>query len=768
MSVVTELEDEDDDRIVYADIRDTQSASSQSKLNQAFKHLDFFLSEYLPQVGCDQTIYGRLLPYRGIECNPTFETADAFWDDLFGRFFEYLATSAYVGRNPKNGRIAYSSATGYASSLKAYFCNNFRKLGPELSVFSQSRWRVLRNKLLLAYKDQAQESGKALSTSHVTSSQKDRQALAVGCFWSGSSELAEFLHLNNAKFHMCGRGSEVAMQRVSALYLKDIAELHYNYRVFSAQVQRSKGGPFQELPVFPHRDSVHEDFYFSLAYNALMSTEMSSYVFPRFASRALQKTNDKKDSRVAALWTFYFKGIRKTFEDLSNQINSGLSSHSDKRGSNQLMADASCSSALAQIFRSGWEVRSVHSLFDYVLGSSKMLNESGKVVSNWTSKIGTVIIGGQPPTLLDIVSETHLVNPFVSACFGIDSESEWSDDIRKVLIASVLRHYQEFCSIILQHPDGAYTELERHPFVSVIKSARMVVGVEQCTFDSWCKEVRAGFISRNLPALPIDLLRKEGADVSSLCFDARTFTDHFNAVAHAYYVLHTDNSRMEDLIGRLNTKVDKLTNQTRSFELLFNRQAEVLERLAARLDVVMPPSTVVVAESSSFFHGVNIHDVPYFSVVSKRWPSMSAKAVFVSWFNDHLAAAFERDKGSNDWKIRPDPEKARIKSLFARVKKVVRCFLTVCNSFPPPKPKDEVEFTTWYSNLIQMAAEAETVLKFELFQDPNVLLTVGSLINHRNAKHWNKLSSALYRELPYDTPDDLRLYFNKATTRSSY
>lgn len=67
-----------------------------------------------------------------------------------------------------------------------------------------------------------------------------------------------------------------------------------------------------------------------------------------------------------------------------------------------------------------------------------------------------------------------------------------------------------------------------------------------------------------------------------------------------------------------------------------------------------------------------------------------------------------------------------------------------------------------------MAAEAETVLKFELFQDPNVLLTVGSLINHRNAKHWNKLSSALYRELPYDTPDDLRLYFNKATTRSSY
>jgi hypothetical protein len=54
---------------------------------------------------------------------------------------------------------------------------------------------------------------------------------------------------------------------------------------------------------------------------------------------------------------------------------------------------------LAQIFRTGWAgVRGTLTIFDYVTGSERM------VVSNWHSKAGDIILGGQPPKLQDITT----------------------------------------------------------------------------------------------------------------------------------------------------------------------------------------------------------------------------------------------------------------------------------------------------------------------------------------------------------------------------
>jgi len=762
-TIVTELEDEEDGSPRFFDVRDTAESSAKKKINMALKHLNIFLKDYLVQVKATKVADAAELPYSGFECNPPFESKDAFWDDLMGCFFDYLALHAYVGGKSEKGRLSYSSATGYASSIKSFYTNKFRKLGPELRVFTESCWRCLRNKLLTAYKKHALAGGKSILTPHITSTVEDRRALAIGCFWSGSTDLAEFLHLNNAKFHLCGRGSEVSLLRVESLYLKDINELHYSYRALCVRLQRSKGGPCQELPVFPHRDGIHEDFYFSLVYNMVMCTIVDGYMFPKFADRALQKKNEKSDSRVAALWTLYFKGIRKTFEDLSQKINSGLSSHSDKRGSNQLMVDACASSPLVGIFRSGWEVRSVHSLFDYVLGSSKMLNESGKLVSNWTSKIGTVVIGGQPALLYDIVSDTHLVSPFVDALFYNDRNDEWAPDIRSIMVAALLKNYDEFIGIIEQHPDGTFIDHERHPFVAALKVCRQRAGVNEETFLNWCKEVRQGFMNRNLPALPIDLLRREGSDVSSIICDTRTFADHFNALATAYYVLHSDNTRQLDLVQSLNRKVELQGVEIRDTRALVQSVASTVERIASRLEVVVPSDVLPEKESSSFFHGVNIHDAPFFSVVSKRWPGMSPKTVFVSWFDDHLAAGFERDKKSPDWKMRPESDKNRVKSLFSRVKRIVRSLLCFCDYFPSPKPKDHAECLQWYSTLTEMSHRAENLVMKELFGDEALKMnaTLALILSNPLCKEWSKTRSDYYRELPYDIPEDIRIYFNR-------
>ena len=52
---------------------------------------------------------------------------------------------------------------------------------------------------------------------------------------------------------------------------------------------------------------------------------------------------------------------------------------------------------LAQIFRTGWAVRGTLTIFDYVIGSERMSQQAGKVVSNWHSKAGDTILGGRYP-----------------------------------------------------------------------------------------------------------------------------------------------------------------------------------------------------------------------------------------------------------------------------------------------------------------------------------------------------------------------------------
>ena len=83
---------------------------------------------------------------------------------------------------------------------------------------------------------------------------------------------------------------------------------------------------------------------------------MSKYVFPKFAAKALNTNSKGKiDSKVSALWNDCFQDLRKKFEALSESLNSKLSSHHGKKGSNQKMGESSVA-GLAQIFRTGTSV----------------------------------------------------------------------------------------------------------------------------------------------------------------------------------------------------------------------------------------------------------------------------------------------------------------------------------------------------------------------------------------------------------------------------
>jgi hypothetical protein len=157
------------------------------------KHFDTFLIGYQKQIGTDNYpfISGCHLPYYGIKTTGTFEEANKWWDSMIRNFSNYLGTTAYKYGDQDRGRISYKTATGYASSIKAYYIDKFRTCGPELNVFGPTKWRQLRNKLLAQFKEDTKTSGKALVNSHTASEDTDRNAIAIGCYWLGTVKSAD-------------------------------------------------------------------------------------------------------------------------------------------------------------------------------------------------------------------------------------------------------------------------------------------------------------------------------------------------------------------------------------------------------------------------------------------------------------------------------------------------------------------------------------------------------------------------------------------------
>ena len=69
------------------------------------------------------------------------------------------------------------------------------------------------------------------------------------------------------------------------------------------------------------------------------------------------------------------------------------------------------------IFRFGWETKSVHTIFMYILTYLSNDMRCGKILSHWFFNQSNEIYGGTPPTLDNIKTEPDLANLFVNYFF---------------------------------------------------------------------------------------------------------------------------------------------------------------------------------------------------------------------------------------------------------------------------------------------------------------------------------------------------------------
>ena len=786
----------------YRDKRDDLGKSARRKLGSALFHLNSFLKQYARQIEWSYQPGDQLV--LKLEPNPEdpSEVSQEWFDSMIGCFFDYCGKYACKRGRSDLGRVSYETATGYCSSIKAFYLNCWRnKIEIEPSVFRESNWRSLRKKLLSDFQEESRLTGKSITDPHQASSNSDRKAIAFGCAWANTYQAAQFQQLNTSCTQFVGRGSEVSLVKPEHLTVATMDEFNYSYPIIKSRLKRHKNHELQNLPMYPHRDEWCHDWYFSTAMCLVIGGSSHEFITPAFAEKALNVSEDKCDSKVSSYWSKVYKKLFPFFQQCDININGDLTSHHGKKAGSQKLADTPGVSGLSQIFRTGWQLRGFHSLFDYVIGSEVMCQQSGKALSNWTTKVGDVTIGGQPAKLNEAgPTESAKLYEFVTQIFADDVEKQYSDDVRSLLVAAILRHYDDFVDALRLDPDGTFVgDCTNHLFVNKIHEHLHNADVSMDTFKEWKSQVREGFFQRNMLALPIESFARHSSDgraVERITMDPRCFVDHHNALVSTYQALLCQYHTQRDDIRSINEKVEVLTtanselvykidamlhNQNNNNEILislFNisRNASFSEPSeSASTPTLLPASQNTNSPTSpDAIHATLITPsqspneattprLPYvakFSVISQSWETQgySLADYFYSFFSDRCHAGYNKDLEDPQWRNLAAKQRNKLKQKFARLKQTVLMMLLVSDTCPNYANTDfsVQELQEWRSNLRILSQNLQNQIDNDFFEGAKT-----SQNRLHNSEQFKTIRNDTSNCLPHDTSDELLEFFTR-------
>lgn len=723
------------------DCRDHLYASAEKKQSNAVNHFNAFLRMYCTQNGF-RVVSAEDVPLYGFG-NDTKDIGmlQRFWSALFGTFVDYLN---------HHTPLAMATCTGYLSSMKGFYITRFRPTGISFNIFNDDEWSELHRVIGSHHHHSAVKTGKPVTNPQVPSSDKDRDAIAFYSLVFGTAPFAEFWQINNSLFHLSGRITEVACLRVSDISIRRVDEGSYSYDILQCHLKRFKNGKLQELPLFPHRDCLLQDFYFSLLYHVVMNNISGTFICPSYADVTLQGKKEVCESQASQYWSSDYVTLKAISNVSHFQLNEKLTSHHGKKGSNQKMAESSTISGIPQIFRSGWTVNNIHTLFDYVHGSSVMLKDAGKVLSNWHCKSSDFIEGGLPPSLLFITKHLDLLERFIQYLFAFDVNNVWSTDIRRMLVASLFRFYDKFksmISIVDEYKDGRV-----HPFVGLVCEKLKLSGVSPLLFDEWKASVIHGFVCSNACGLPYSIIAKQEG-LSTVMIDTRCFSDDLRSLRLAYGSLFTQFSRNEKILNDVRNEMVLIRTTQNDITNHFHLQTQLLEKIAAKLDFIMP-SPIKVEDTDD--------SVQYLSVVKKTWkknPSISD--YFVSFFAERLPECLQKEKEAPYWCKLPSSNKKSLSNLMWNIKTCVRVMLMFASEYPSSIPTTPEEFTRWKARLQHEADSILTKICNSLGIESRRRLPITTFVTHPIVKGWLSDST---RHLPSNTPDEMIAYFKKGTS----
>ena len=305
-------------------------------------------------------------------------------------------------------------------------------------------------------------------------------------------------------------------------------------------VTRSKTQNLQQLKIYPQAKIQHwyKDFYFLLAMNIISrcheetgtKIDENTAIFPSFF-HTYEKNEANKNNRslVSKLYKTFFRkivdvystGINISYE-VDGKLNTNLSSHGGKKAFMQCMSNMG-NNPVATVFRAGLTMKKMHTMFDYVFGSTIMDIETGLNISGWINPSGPgPKNGGLSPIIDDALNsasdeekakEKKLIHLL---CARLFFRSDLDVNLHFLLLASIFKHYQ---SMVCTCRDNLLLR-ENHSVIQIVNDALSSTGISKDLFMSWCDNTIVQFKLKNILAMDYNDIKDlpDGVTV-----DVRTF-----------------------------------------------------------------------------------------------------------------------------------------------------------------------------------------------------------------------------------------------------
>ncbi|CAB9501439.1 unknown protein [Seminavis robusta] len=244
-----------------------------------------------------------------------------------------------------------------------------------------------------------------------------------------------------------------------------------------------------------------------------------------------------------------------------------------------------------------------------------------------------------------------------------------------------------------------------------------MTGVDETTWKSWCKEVRQGFVQRNLPALPIELIPRNNGNF----LDNRCFVDHFNALTSAYYSLHSQHLVQAREMTDLRRDFATLSCRNERMEQQLIESNKLLGRIGNRIEVMTPTKKEL---------------------------------------SDKPTEGYKHELASSNWTRMLKSEQTRIKNHHKKLKKFIKTMLFFCPEYPNPRPESVKELVQWKRDIAHTARVAEIALYQCLDPDSKRRkFAFDFTSSHPLVKRFENKDDPLNKELPSNTPSSVQMYF---------
>ncbi|CAJ1957438.1 unnamed protein product [Cylindrotheca closterium] len=716
-------DDDDDDNIDDDDIcpildMKNKEVSSLAQQKSALRHLSTFLAKYWTQSETfkDLSALDKKELYK-------YVTDDDLNRNLIGAFCNYLSDAKAKGHSRDNKTLSHQTTQNYISQVCGYFVYHCPHLSEEKvnHCFGKSPFLTkCRDAMRKKISDRSKEHGIPLVVPKSGATKDDWIAIAWSCVLQGSADLAEFWSLCIALTQLASRGNEMGYLKHQHGRVVDCPDGgQHNVAAAYDVINFKQAGTSQLMHIFPHATHWELDYLFAVAYHMALTDSGSDYVFPRTSEAALKSNKDNKNDStgVSKVWSEKFKQVLSQIEKVKEAMKASgtssrhhtftpnLCSHSGKKYALNEMGRTL--SPIYLIFRAGWTIQNLHTLFDYLIRDAHHDVKAAKTCAGWTAKWNDEIWGGFSNFLEDLdPATTDQFDAFTKYLFR-NQYDKMDTQLRHLHAFSVLRFYNDFTSF-LKEADNNDAE---HTFVIRVKSSLDEAGVSDEVFQKWQEDTTLAFKKRNFFGMSLK-------EVPEMLVNSKPLLEDFKKLIGVTRIQAERSDVLSTKFEQHSTKFEQHSTKFDEHSMKFDILGAQLDRVESKVDQLISLLTgsavgqqqlvgggveenhdtnlVCNRERNNHHepvptsqHGIsNITPVPwpdeprkelrYDTCFKNRYSSgkLTCQATFKCWFQDQLPVAFYNMDNA-----------ARVKhrNHFSTSKTVVHMMLKHLPEYPDPK-----------------------------------------------------------------------------------